>query len=135
MPRSITNILTQQSRRLISSVIVNMGNTICCKKWKSKIAKCQLQFDEMKKVLDCQDEDEETSDSFTPESITNIPIADAIPRKITTEPDWIKRFYKVEDVEEVHDKDPNNLIKEPCPLPFKETKAKDLYDACPKKKP
>ena len=101
MPRDITATLIRQSRRLISN-IVNIGDTVCCKKWKGKTTKCQPQLDEFEKVLDCQGEVKETSDSFTPESIADITIAEAIPKKITIEPHWLKRFYKVEDVEEVH---------------------------------
>ena len=80
--------------------MVNVGNTICCKKWKNKTAKCQPQVDEIEKVLDCQDEDEKAPDSFIPESVADIPIADAILKEITTEPDWMKRFYKVKDADD-----------------------------------
>jgi len=128
MPRDIAATLIQQARRLISSVIVNIGDTVCCKKWKRKTTKCQPQLDEFEKVLDCQDEDKETSDSFTLESIADITIPEDIPSKITIELDWVKRFFKVEEVEkncdeifqsdDEDDEDPINLIKEPCPLPF-----------------
>ena len=137
MPQDIAATLIQQSRRLILSVIVTIGDTVCCKKWKRKTTKCQPQLDEFEKVLDCQDEAKETSDSFTLESIANITIAEAIPSKITIEPDWVKRFFEVKEVEKncdeifqsdnEDDEDPNNLIKEPCLLPFEKTKVEDLY--------
>ena len=144
MPRDITATLVQQSRRLISN-IVNIGDTVCCKKWKRKTNKCQPQLVKVEKVLDCQDEVKEILDSFTPESIADITIAEAIPSKITIEPDWVKRFFEVKEVEENRDEifqsededdeDPNKLIKEPCPLPFEESKIDDLYNARAEKNP
>ena len=104
MPRDIAATLIQQSRRLISSVIVNIGDTVCCKKWKRKTTKCQPQLDEVEKVLDCQDEAKETSDSSKLESIANITIAEAIPSKITIEPDRVKRFFEVKEVKKNCDK-------------------------------
>ena len=103
MARSVMNILTQTSRRLISKIIVNVGDTICCKRWKNKINRCLPQVDEIEKVLDCQDENEKATDSFTPESVAAVLIADGTLRKPTTEPDWMKSFYKVDDAEEIHD--------------------------------
>ena len=141
MPHDIAATLIQQSRRLILSVIVNIGDTVCCKKRKRKTTKCQPQLDEFEKVLDCQDDAKETSDSFMLESITDITIAEAIPSKITIEPDWVKRFFEVKKVEKncdeifhYADEDdvyPNNLIKVPCPLPFQISMVVDIYDARP----
>ena len=115
------NTLTQTSRRLISRISIKVGDTICCKKWKNKINTCLPQVDEIEKVPDCQDEDGKVTESFTPERAVDVPVADGRLREATVEPDWIKRFYKIGDVEETHDKifqsndeddeDPNNLIK------------------------
>ena len=115
MPHSVMNTLTQTSRRLISRISVEVGDSICCKKWKSKINASLPQVDEIEKAPDSQDENEKATDSVTPKRVIERL------KKTTAEPEWLKRFYKVDHAENAvneifqsdyeDDEDPNNLIK------------------------
>ena len=103
MPHGIMNILTQTSRRLASRIGGNVRDAICCKKWKSKINASLPRVDEIEKAPDSQDENEKATDSVTPKRVINVPVADGRLKKATAEPEWLKRFYKVDHAEEAHD--------------------------------
>ena len=135
MPHDIAAILIGQSRRLFSS-IVNIGDTVCCKRWKRKTTECQPQSDEL-------DEVKEVLDSSVPDIVADITNAEATSSENTVEPDWVKRFFEVKVIEEncdeifqsddEEDEDLNDWVKEPCPLPFENTEVEDLYETRPEK--
>ena len=117
-----------QSRRLL----VNIGDVICCKKWKNKVTEHQPHSSISPSM-----------DSSVLDIVADITSAETKPVQNLVEQDWMKRFYQVEVNESVcdgifqsdeeEDEDFNDRVKEPCPLRFDDVEVKGLYQTRPEK--
>ena len=123
MPRDIAAILMAQSRRLFT----NIGDVICCKKWKNKVTEHQPHSSISPSM-----------DSSVLDIVADITSVATTPVQNLVEPEWMKRFYQVEvddsvsdeifQSDDTEDEDFNDWVKESCPLPFDNTEVEGLYD-------